>query len=311
MNIQQLEYILAVDKYRHFAKAAEKSNVTQPTLSMMILKLEEELGVRIFDRKKSPVEPTTEGKEIIRRAAQIIADLSSLKEFTRGVRMDVAGELNLAIIPTLAPYLLPLFLPSFIEKHPLLKVNIRELVTPDLIASLKGGEVDIGLMATPLNDDRLAEHPVFYEEFFAYVSHKEKLYQKKYMLPKDIDLSKLWMLEEGHCFRNQVFNLCELKMKDARSDRLHYQAGSLETLKNLVDHNKGITILPYLATLDLSTKQRQQVREFAPPKPAREISMVVNVNFSRKSMLQAIKEEIQQKVPAELTSADKRNVVGL
>jgi LysR family hydrogen peroxide-inducible transcriptional activator len=311
MNIQQLEYILAVDKYRHFAKAAEKSNVTQPTLSMMILKLEEELGVRIFDRKKSPVEPTTEGREIIRRAAQIIADLSSLKEFTRGVRMDVAGELNLAIIPTLAPYLLPLFLPSFIEKHPLLKVNIRELVTPDLIASLKGGEVDIGLMATPLNDDRLAEHPVFYEEFFAYVSHKEKLYQKKYMLPKDIDLSKLWMLEEGHCFRNQVFNLCELKMKDARSDRLHYQAGSLETLKNLVDHNKGITILPYLATLDLSTKQRQQVREFAPPKPAREISMVVNVNFSRKSMLQAIKEEIQQKVPAELTSADKRNVVGL
>jgi LysR family hydrogen peroxide-inducible transcriptional activator len=311
MNIQQLEYILAVDKYRHFAKAAEKSNVTQPTLSMMILKLEEELGVRIFDRKKSPVEPTTEGREIIRRAAQIIADLSSLKEFTRGVRMDVAGELNLAIIPTLAPYLLPLFLPSFIEKHPLLKVNIRELVTPDLIASLKGGEVDIGLMATPLNDDRLAEHPVFYEEFFAYVSHKEKLYQKKYMLPKDIDLSKLWMLEEGHCFRNQVFNLCELKMKDARSDRLHYQAGSLETLKNLVDHNKGITILPYLATLDLSTKQRQQVREFAPPKPAREISMVVNVNFSRKSMLQAIKEEIQAKVPAELTNADKRNVVSL
>jgi LysR family hydrogen peroxide-inducible transcriptional activator len=311
MNIHQLEYILAVDKYRHFAKAAEKSNVTQPTLSMMILKLEDELGVRIFDRKKAPVEPTAEGREIIRRAAQIIADLSSLKEFTRGVRMDVAGELNLAIIPTLAPYLLPLFLPSFIEKHPLLKVNIRELVTPDLIASLKGGEVDIGLMATPLNDDRLAEHPVFYEEFFAYVSHREKVYQKKYMLPKDIDLSKLWMLEEGHCFRNQVFNLCELKMKDARSDRLHYQAGSLETLKNLVDHNKGITILPFLATLDLSTKQRQQVREFAPPKPAREISMVVNINFSRKSMLQAIKEEIQEKVPAELTSADKRKVVSL
>jgi LysR family hydrogen peroxide-inducible transcriptional activator len=311
MNLQQLEYILAVDRCRHFAQAAEKCNVTQPTLSMMILKLEEELGVRIFDRKRSPVEPTAEGREVIRRAAQILADVSSLKEFVRGIRMDVSGEVNLAIIPTLAPYLLPLFLPSFIEKHPQLKVNIRELVTPDLISSLKSGSIDIGLMATPLNDDRLAEHPVFYEEFFAYVSHREKLYQKKYMLPKDIDLSQLWMLEEGHCFRNQVFNLCELKMKDARSDRLHYQAGSLETLKNLVDHNKGITILPYLATLDLSTKQRQQVREFAPPKPAREISLVVNVNFSRKNILLAMKEEIQDKVPAQLIDDERKNVVSL
>src|SRR5690349_20758250 len=176
MNLQQLEYILAVDKHRHFAKAAEECNVTQPTLSMMIMKLEDELGVRVFDRKKSPVEPTADGREVIRRAAVILADVSRLNEFVRGVRVDVAGEINLAIIPTLAPYLLPLFLPSFIEKHPLLKVNIRELVTPDLITSLKEGEVDIGLMATPINDDRLAEHPVFYEEFFAYVSHKEKLY---------------------------------------------------------------------------------------------------------------------------------------
>jgi LysR family hydrogen peroxide-inducible transcriptional activator len=311
MNLQQLEYVVAVDQYRHFARAAEKSNVTQPTLSMMIMKLEEELGIRIFDRKKSPVEPTQEGREVIRRAAQILADVSSLREFVRGVRLDVSGEMNLAIIPTLAPYLLPLFLPTFIEKHPKLKVNIRELVTPDLIIALKSGEIDIGLMATPLNDDRLVEHPVFYEEFFAYVSHKEKLYQKKYMLPKDIDLSKLWMLEEGHCFRNQVFNLCELKMKDLRSDRLHYQAGSLETLKNLVDHNKGITILPYLATLDLSHKQQQQVREFAPPKPAREVSLVVNINFSRKNVLQAMKDAIQECVPEQLKSDKSRKVLNV
>src|SRR5688572_20372715 len=207
MNLQQLEYILAVHQYRHFAQAAEKCNVTQPTLSMMIMKLEEELGVKIFDRKKSPVEPTAEGKEIIKRAAQIIADVSSLKEFVQGTRMDVSGEINLAIIPTLAPYLLPLFLPSFIEKHPAIKVNIRELVTSDLVAALKSGDIDIGLLATPLNEDRIVEHPVFYEEFFAYVSEKERAYKKKYVLPRDIDLSKLWLLEEGHCLRNQVFNL--------------------------------------------------------------------------------------------------------
>jgi LysR family hydrogen peroxide-inducible transcriptional activator len=305
MNLQQLEYVLAVSRHRHFARAAEKSNVTQPTLSMMIMKLEDELGVKIFDRKKSPVEATTEGKEIIERAAQILADVTRLKEYVQGIRQDVSGEINLAIIPTLAPYLLPLFLQSFIEKHPALKVNIRELVTPDLVAALKSGAVDIGLLATPLNDDRLLEHPVFYEEFIAYVSENERAYKKRYVLPRDIDLSKLWLLEEGHCMRNQVFNLCELKKKDIESDRLHYQAGSLETLKNLVDHNKGITILPYLATLDLSRQQKKQLREFAAPKPVRQISLVVNANFSRKAILNALQVEIDISVPISSTGGKK------
>lgn len=302
MNLQQLEYILAVDRHRHFARAAEASHVTQPTLSMMIMKLEEELNVKIFDRKQSPVEPTPEGREIIRRAAQILADVSSLRSFAQETISDVSGEVNIAIIPTLAPYLLPLFLPPFIEKNPRLKVNIRELVTPDLVAALKNGSIDIGLLATPLNDDRLAEHPVFYEEFFAYVSESERAYKKRYVLPKDIDLGKLWLLEEGHCLRNQVFNLCELKMKDIEGDRVRYQAGSLETLKNLVDHNKGITILPYLATLDLSRRQHEQLREFAPPKPVREISLVVSSNFSRKGILNAMKASINDCVPVSVTT---------
>lgn len=299
MNIQQLEYILAVDTYRHFATAANRCNVTQPTLSMMIRKLEEELGVMIFDRGRQPVEPTTEGKEVILRARQIMADVNQLKEFAKGLKHEVAGEIRIAVIPTLAPYLLPLFLPAFVERHPGLRVKISELVTHDIIAALKNGETDIGLLATPLHDPKLIEHPVFYEEFFAYVAADEKASKKKYVLPKDIDLSKLWLLEEGHCFRNQVFNLCELKMKDVASDRLHYQAGSLETLKNLVDHNKGITILPLLATRDLTKAQRKKIRTFAPPKPVREISLVVNSNFSRKSILQALQSAIAKCVPEE------------
>lgn len=298
MNIQQLEYILAVDSHRHFETAADKCNVTQPTLSMMIRKLEDELGIRIFDRSKQPVEPTSEGKEIILRARQIMADVTLLKEFAKGLKNDVSGEIKIAIIPTLAPYLLPLFLPSFVDKHPQLRVKIIELVTHDIIAALKNGEADIGLLATPLHDPKLVEHPVFYEEFFAYTSD-EKAAKKKYLLPKDIDLSKLWLLEEGHCFRNQVFNLCELKMKDVESDRLHYQAGSLETLKNLVDHNKGITILPLLATRDLDKSQRKKIRSFAPPKPVREISLVVNTNYSRKSILEALKKAIEECMPEE------------
>lgn len=311
MNLHQLDYIIAVDAHRHFAKAAEKTFVTQPTLSMMVQKLEEELGVRIFDRSKQPVVPTPEGEEIIARAKQIMADVSRMREFAKRLKHEISGEMKLAVIPTLAPYLLPLFLKSFAEKYPLLKISIRELVTDGIINSLKNGDIDIGLLATPLNDPRLEEHPVFYEEFFAYVAAGEKLSKKKYLLPKDIDLSKLWLLEEGHCLRNQVLDLCELKKKDFQSNRLHYESGSIETLKNLVDHHQGITILPHLATLDLSKKQKEKIREFAHPKPVREISLVINKNFHRTSLLEALKLEIEKQLPPTIGKAQRKRVLGI
>jgi LysR family transcriptional regulator, hydrogen peroxide-inducible genes activator len=310
MNLQQLEYILAVDKHRHFAKAAEACFVTQPTLSMMIQKLESELGLKIFDRKKQPIQPTEDGKAIIDRARQIMADVSHLREYTQERKHQVSGEVRMAIIPTLAPYLLPLFLNSLMKNYPQLKVKIRELVTEDIVVQLKHGELDMGIMATPLHDGALHEIPVFHEEFFAYTADTEPIAKKKYVLPKDIDLSKLWILEEGHCLRDQIFNLCELKKKDLQSDRLHYQAGSLETLKNLVDNNQGITILPYLATLSLTKKQQTKIREFAQPKPVREISLVVNQNFPRKKIIEAMRNEIIENLP---TTAPllKKKVVNL
>ncbi len=311
MNFHQLEYIIAIDTYRHFAKAAEKTFVTQPTLSMMVQKLEEELGIRIFDRSKQPVVPTPEGIEVIVRARQIMADVNRLKEFSRQLKHEISGEMKLAVIPTLAPYLLPLFLKSFAEKYPLLKISIRELVTDEIISSLKNGDTDIGLLATPLKDPRLEEYPVFYEEFFAYTAASEKASKKKYLLPKDIDLSKLWLLEEGHCLRNQVLDLCELKKKDFESDRLHYETGSIETLKNLVDHHQGITILPHLATLDLSKRQKEKIREFAHPKPVREISLVVNKNFHRTTLLDALKNEIERQLPDGIGKADKKRILDI
>jgi LysR family hydrogen peroxide-inducible transcriptional activator len=311
MNLHQFEYIVAVDTHRHFAKAAEKSFVTQPTLSMMIQKLEEELGIRIFDRSKQPVVPTKEGEEVILRAKQILADVSRMKEFTRQLKDDVSGEMKLAVIPTLAPYILPLFLKSFAEKYPTLKITIREIVTDEIVSSLKTGDVDIGLLATPLNDAKLAEHPLFYEEFFAYASANENVSRKRYLLPKDIELSKLWLLEEGHCLRNQVLDLCELKKKDFASDRLHYETGSIETLKNLVDHHHGITILPYLATLELSRKQKEKIREFAHPKPVREVSLVVNKNFHRESLLKALRDEIEKQLPPMIGKAQKKRILDI
>jgi LysR family hydrogen peroxide-inducible transcriptional activator len=293
MNLQQLEYILAVDNYRQFALAAEKSFVTQPTLSMMIKKLEDELGIKIFDRSRQPVTPTREGVEIIKRARQVLAGASHLKEFAKELSGEITGELRLGIIPTLAPYLLPLFIKSFTRKHPSLKIYIREMITNDIIAKVKAGELDMGLLATPLHEPQITEHPLFHEELFAYASRHEHLPKKKYLLPKEIDLHHLWLLEEGHCLRNQVYNLCELKKLQTDSENLHYEAGSIETLINLIDRHEGITIIPYLATLHLKVAQKKNVREFANPKPVREISLVVSESFPRKKLLQHLKDEIK------------------
>lgn len=311
MNLQQLEYIIALDHHRQFARAAEKCFITQPTLSMMVQKLETELGIRIFDRSRQPIVPTREGQEVIQRAKQIMADVNRLKDFARQQKQEVSGEVRLAVIPTVAPYLLPLFLKSFAEKYPLLKISIRELVTNEIIHGLKTDELDIAILATPLKDPKLVEHPIYQEEFHAYVAEGEKASRKKYVLPKDIDLSKLWLLEEGHCLRNQVLDLCELKQKDFASDRLHYETGSMETLRNLVDHHEGITILPHLATLDLTKKQKEKIREFAPPKPVREISLVVNTNFHRTRLLNALREEIERQLPDSIKREHKSRILGV
>ncbi len=305
MNIQQLEYIIAVDNFRHFAKAAGKSAVTQPTLSMMIQKLEEELDLKIFDRSKQPVVPTKEGVEVIRRARMIIAEIDRLKTFAAELKGDMGKDLRLGIIPTLAPYLLPVFLKSFSDKYPQLQISIKEMITKDICDKLKSGELDMGIMATPLTVPELLEYPVFYEEFLVYASQKEKLAQKKYVLPKQIDPNRLWLLQEGHCFRSQVFNLCELKKKDSSTDNVHYEAGSIETLINLVDKHHGITIVPTLATLNMKASQRKNIREFAKPKPSREISIVVNRSFPRTQLLERLKSEIKNSLAPEFHTKAK------
>lgn len=297
MNLQQLEYIVAVDRQRHFAKAAESSFVTQPTLSMMVQKLEEELGVRIFERGRKPVVPTREGEEIIQRARQILAEVGHLREYTASLSGEISGELRLGIIPTLAPYLLPLFLKSFSETYPKLKIHIREAITDDIMRQLRRGEMDMGLLATPLSDPGIAEYPVFQEEFFAYVAQNEGFPQKKYVLPAHIDPSKLWLLQEGHCLRNQIFNLCELKNSVDFGMAVQYEAGSIETLINLVDHHGGITIIPQLATLHLRPHQKKNLREFNFPKPVREISLVTAQNFPRRLLLEKLRAEIVARAP--------------
>lgn len=297
MNLQQLEYIIAVDAHRHFVTAAEKCYVTQATLSMMIKKLEEELGIRIFDRRKQPVVPTPEGEAIIAHARRVVAEAENLTAFAAELKNIISGTVKIGVIPTLAPYLIPLFLKPLSDKHPNLKIVIRELVTEDLISALKTGLVDMGIAAAPIADDLLKETPLFYEPFYVYASKGEKLPAKKYLLPNHINPQHLWLLEEGHCLRSQVLDLCTLQKASAQPGiNFQYEAGSIATLINIVDTSGGLTIIPKLAAIGLSSQQKKCIRAFAKPVPGREICLITDKTFPRKKLLASVGDVIQQQV---------------
>ncbi|WP_291728010.1 hydrogen peroxide-inducible genes activator [Bernardetia sp.] len=309
MNFQQLEYIIAIDKHRHFVKAAEACFVTQATLSMMIKKLEEELEVKIFDRSKQPVVPTEIGKKIILQAKVTLGEAQKIKDLVRDEQDKVSGELRIGIIPTLAPYLLPLFLPAFLKNYPLVSVQISELTTEEIIKRLEQNEIDAGILATPLENKMLIEKPLFYEQFVVYASKEEKFMNKKYLLAEDIDVNRLWLLEEGHCLRSQVVNLCELKSKEKEVHQLDFAAASIETLKKIVEINNGITIIPSLALADMNEKQLENIRYFKNPAPVREIGLVTYRHFIKEKLLLALENEIIKVIPKDMKTLEKKEIL--
>lgn len=309
MTLTQLEYVIAVDQHRHFAAAAAACFVTQPTLSMQIQKLEDELGVKIFDRSKQPVMPTEHGIEIIEQARKIISERNALHEIIESKKGVIKGEFRLGIIPTLAPYLLPLFIYSFTKKYPLIKLHVNELTTTGLIAKLKEGKIDAGILVTPLHENGIKEEPLFYEEMMAYVSKSNEVFKKHYVLPKDINPEKLWLLEEGHCFRSQIMNLCELRNKNELGTHFEYEAGSLETLRRMVDLYDGITILPELATLDMTAKQQTHLRNFKQPIPVREVSLVTHRTFVKRRLVDVLKQIVLENIPEKIKKNKKTLIV--
>ena len=309
MTITQLEYIIALDTYRHFATAAEKCFVTQPTLSMQVQKLEDELNCKLFDRSKQPVIPTEIGEEIILQARIIIHEVKIMEQLIKDKQGLFQGELRIGIIPTLAPYLLPLFLQSFLKKYPDVKIKVKEMTTETITESLKSGKIDAGLLVTPLQDNSIKEYPLFYEELVAYVSKKNTAFKKTYILAADIDLKELWMLEEGHCFRSQIINLCELKKLNKHQSHFEYEAGSVETLRKMVEVNDGITILPEMATLDFSIKQMNMIRHFKAPVPVREVSLATHRDYVKKKLVDVLKQEIIAAVPKKILMNKDGNLV--
>lgn len=309
MTFVQLEYVVAVDSYRHFALAADHCFVTQPTLSMQIQKLEEELGIKIFDRSKQPVVPTEAGMEIIEQARKIISERNVMQEIVQQKKGLLTGELRIGIIPTLAPYLLPLFVPIFNKKYPHVKLVVQEMLTEYVISRLREGRIDTGILVTPLQEKGIREHVLFYEEFLAYVSPKNAVYKKTYVLPQDIDPEKLWLMEEGHCFRSQILNLCELRRASELNTHFEYEAGSIETLRRMVELNDGITILPELTTLDMDSKRLQLIRHFKKPAPMREVSIVVHRDFVKKRLIEVLKDVIITAVPEKIRKNKSLKVV--
>ncbi|MEO6963165.1 MAG: LysR substrate-binding domain-containing protein [Puia sp.] len=311
MTFTQLEYILAIDAHRHFAQAAEACFVTQPTLSMQVQKLEKTLGVKIFDRKHSPVVPTEGGKEILKQARKVLQEKDRIREIISHRKGLLEGELRIGIIPTLAPYLLPLFVQSFTRKYPRVKLVVFEKTTEALVQWLGNASLDVGILVTPLNEKGIREEVLFYEELLAYVSENNGLYRKTYVLAKDIDPNKLWLLEEGHCFRSQMIHLCELFKATRQGSHFDYEAGSFETLRRMVEMNDGITVLPELATLDFSKRQQGLIRHFRKPAPMREVSLVVTRDFVKERLVRILKEEILTCIPDKIKRNKDTHVVPL
>ncbi len=300
MTLQQLEYILAVNQFRHFAKAAEYCRVTQPTLSAMIQKLEEELDTRIFDRSQQPVCPTPVGIHIIEQAQNILVQANRIKNIIEEEKHSLTGTFKLGILPTVAPYLLPRFFPQLMKKYPDLDIRVVEMKTNDIKKALQTGEIDAGIVASLAGMEELQQTPLFYEQFFAYVSREDALFNNEVIRTSDLNGEQLWLLDEGHCFRDQLVRFCQ--MKSARASQLAYHLGSMETFMRMVESGKGVTFIPELAVLQLGDAQKELVRYFAIPCPTRQVVLLTNKNFIRHTLLEVLVKEIKLSVPKEMLS---------
>lgn len=309
MTIQQLQYIVAIDTHRHFARAAEASFVTQPTLSSMVKKLEEELGVLLFDRSKSPVVPTVEGAVLVAQARVVLKEVQALKEMADATRDEHAGELRIGMIPTLAPYLLPLFLGELLRRHPALNVSVEELTTEVIVEQLQHGQLDVGVLAIPLGVPGLQEESLFTERFLLYVSPEEGIGRKHYVLPSEIHADRLWLLEEGHCLRSQVMDLCELREQRAGPGRFSYVSGSIEALMRMVDVQGGLTVVPELATLGMAASQLACLRQFKAPVPVREIGLVTYRHSMKDRLQKLLREQVLAGVAPHLSPAREPRIM--
>lgn len=309
MTITQIEYIVAVEKNGSFVTAAEKCFVTQPTLSMQIQKLEEELGIKIFDRNRHPILPTDMGKLIIDQAKKVLYERDKIDELILAQKNELIGMLNIGIIPTVAPSIVPKTLKSFVKKYPSVEINITEMNTDQIVQNLRDGEIDFGILSTPLHEKSLKETPLYLEPYVVYAAKGHKLLKNNLIDPKDIDVNEMWSLGDEHCMRFQVINLCGKQRFYGAQNTFNYKSGSLLSLIRMVDINGGLTILPELSLTDFPKEFNEQVRYFKDPVPVREISLVTNKYFTKNKLAISFTESILSGVPEGMRTKGKKRVI--
>lgn len=310
ISLIQLEYIIAVDTWRHFATAAEKCFVTQPTLSMQIKKLETDLGITIFDRSKQPVIPTSAGVEIIRQARVVLTESNKIEEIVKSVKGQISGELKLGIIPTLAPYLLPRFTGSFLKNYSQVSLQIQELLTSQIIEALRKDKIDAGILVTPIRNEDIFARPLFYEKFILYANLQKDKRKLEYFTVNNLKETKFWLLASGHCFRNQTLNICNQEELN-QNESFQFESGSLETLMKLVDAEGGATLIPELAAMDLPANKQKKLVQFGQNPVYREVSLVFSRNFVKEKLLNVMTEEIKSSVPVQMLEKEEKEIVEL
>ena len=309
ITLTQLEYIVAVDTYRHFGRAAESCFITQPTLSMQIKKLEEDLEIIIFDRSRHPLLPTDVGQRIIEQARIVLKQNEEINNIVKDHKNQVSGLIRIGIIPTMAPYLLPIFIGSYKKKYPNIFIKVVEQTTENIVKLLNKDLIDVGILATPLKDEKINEKPVFYEEMLIYANPTHPIHKLKEITVKDIATPEIWLLSDGHCFRDQVINLCSFLGTTDSQLPFHFEAGSLETLMNIVDKEGGLTLIPELAKLSMSEKKLDNVKSVTNFKPLREVSLVYSRHFAKYKLINLLWREIRECIPVEFQNEKRGTVV--
>ncbi|MDH7447059.1 LysR substrate-binding domain-containing protein [Aquimarina sp. 2201CG14-23] len=300
MTITQLRYVLAVAEHQNFTKAAEKTFVTQPTLSMQIQKLEEELDIQIFDRSKKPIELTEVGKKLVQQARNIVNESERIQDIVDQQKGFIGGEFKLGVIPTVMPTLLPMFLHNFIKKYPKVKLKIEELTTEAIMERLQDGHLDAAIAATPLQNENIKERVLYYEPFVGYIPPSHRLNQKGKIDITDLDIEDMLLLEDGHCFRDGIVNLCKTQ-KSYDDDHFQLESGSFETLVKLSNEGLGMTLLPYLHTLDINDKEKRNLHYFNEPSPAREVSLIFHKSELKMQIIEALHTTIAGVVKGAIT----------
>ncbi|MEO5968625.1 MAG: LysR substrate-binding domain-containing protein [Bdellovibrionia bacterium] len=309
-TLTQIEYVLAVEKHRHFGKAAKACHISQPTLSQQIQKLEDELSIIIFDRIQKPILPTDRGRRFLEQAKVVVREHQRLVHTTKREMDSVSGEFRLAVIPTVAAYLIPLFLRDFSESYPEVELYIEELKTDTVIEELKNEGLDGAILATPLQQG-FKEHPLYYEPFSIYAAKGHSLLEKQKVSSKDLDASEMWMLKDGNCFKTQITNYCSINPKqDNVFKNIHFQSGNLNTLCHVIQKNRGYTLIPELLTTLMSPSEVQAyVRPFKSPAPTREISFVYRRDHWKLEIIAALEKSIMKSLPDYVSTKRSKELV--